>query len=139
MPEVYDIMDLDLDRWEGWPGQRDELLDYITGEEIRGVLFVSGDFHHCTLARVEADGDRSRIFEVLVGPAGSNLNPAGILIMDGLQFPWSEAEWNCTRFQMSPEGLARITWVRDSGEVIAEALLDDLGNILELEWVALEH
>lgn len=47
------------DRWEGYPAQRAELLDFLTGRAIRGVVFVSGDFHLATVAHLEATGARA--------------------------------------------------------------------------------
>ncbi len=62
------------DRWEGYMAQRDELLDFITDQDIQGVWFLSGDFHVGLVGRVDREGPRRKIWEVLMGPGG-NTNP----------------------------------------------------------------
>jgi alkaline phosphatase D len=55
MPSVpWDF--LTADRWEGYPAQRDELLDFIAAQDIRNVWFVSGDFHTCFVSQIEPGG-----------------------------------------------------------------------------------
>lgn len=62
------------DRWEGYARQRDQLLDAITASGVRNVWFLSGDFHVGSVQRVEPEGPRARLWEVLCGPGG-NVNP----------------------------------------------------------------
>jgi len=57
-----------LGRWQGYPAQRNELLDFITGNDLRNVWFLSGDFHYGAVMTVEATGPRASLREVLVGP-----------------------------------------------------------------------
>lgn len=136
LPGAYDVLDKHLDRWEGFPAQRTALLDAITGNGVTGVLFVSGDFHQCTLARVEPEGHPANgIFDAFVGPAGSTLNAVGRLLMGDPQFPWSDADWNCTRFELAPEGIGRITWVADDGTTLADAWIDVTGELLHLDYL----
>lgn len=33
------------DQWDGYPEERDELLDFIAAEGIEGVVFITGDIH----------------------------------------------------------------------------------------------
>ena len=40
------------DRWQGYPEQRGELLDFIVGNEIEGVLSLTGAFHMSTACRI---------------------------------------------------------------------------------------
>ena len=57
-----------LGRWQGYPAQRNELLDFITSNDLRNVWFLSGDFHYGAVMTVEATGPRASLREVLVGP-----------------------------------------------------------------------
>ena len=57
-----------MDRWQAFPDQRDELLDFILGEEISSVFFLTGDYHLGYAARLEPSGPRSAIWEIMVGP-----------------------------------------------------------------------
>ena len=36
---------MDEDRWQGYPEQRQELLDFIAESSIENVWFLAGDFH----------------------------------------------------------------------------------------------
>ncbi len=68
------------DRWEGYPAQREEILDFIVDLGIENVYWLSGDFHLATVQRIDS-GDRwSNMIEILMGPGGSARNPLGNLI-----------------------------------------------------------
>ena len=62
---------LETDRWQGYPDQRDELLDWITEQSIRNVWFLSGDFHLGAVWRIETMGARRKMWEIVCGPGGS--------------------------------------------------------------------
>lgn len=70
------------DRWQGYPAARDELLDFLTANDLRNVWFVSGDFHVGLVGRVEKDGPRSRYLEVAAGPA-AHVNPLSLVFEPG--------------------------------------------------------
>lgn len=63
------------DRWDGYKQQKDELLGHILDTGIDNVWFLSGDYHFGSVMRVEPEGPRSQIFEILCGPGGSSPNP----------------------------------------------------------------
>lgn len=63
------------DSWMGYAGQRDELLDHITDNDIDGVWFLSGDYHMGTVNRVETTGPRADLWEIMAGPGASSPNP----------------------------------------------------------------
>lgn len=98
MPPLWDLAA--DDRWEGFPGQRQAVLDHIKADGIRNVWFVSGDFHVCFVARVEDDLD---LWEVAV--SGGNSNPLG----DSLnwfypdQFPYSLGGPRTTLLTFDPD------------------------------------
>jgi len=91
MPLAFDIDAVIYDRWEGFPAQRDELLDHIVDCDIPGVLFLGGDLHMSALARVEPEGKKRQILEIMAGPGGNDPNVLGFLVEDGDQFPYSDA------------------------------------------------
>lgn len=69
-----------LDRWEGYPAQREELLSFITENAIDDVWFLAGDIHIGFVARIEPEGHPyARMWELTVGPSGSAGNPIGSL------------------------------------------------------------
>ena len=73
MPGAWDFAA--NDRWEGYRAQRNELLDFITDNELQNVWFLTGDFHLAFVARLEKDGPRNRYREIMVGPSGNGPNP----------------------------------------------------------------
>jgi alkaline phosphatase D len=135
MPEAYNVQDLVYEHWNGYPAQRAALIDHLTTNAITGVLFLSGDFHHPGLYRVDAEGPGSAFLDLLVGPAGSRVNALGRIIMDGAQYVWSDAVNNSARFELRPEGLGHVVWVTDEDIAIAEAWFDVHGAITYLDWV----
>ncbi len=62
----------DGDNWNGYASQRRELLNHISNNRLRGVVFLSGDVHFGAVCKVEASGPWSDIWEVIMGPAGAN-------------------------------------------------------------------
>jgi alkaline phosphatase D len=111
---------LKADRWQGYPAQRGEILDHIVGGEIPGVLWITGDFHFCTASRVDpSDGVAFDQWEVMVGPGGSTLNIAAMLIESSEQFPVIFAEWSSSLIHLDPgTGQVAVEWVGDDGAVI---------------------
>lgn len=127
---VYDLVQ--DDRWEGYSDEREALLDHITDEGITGVLFISGDFHHPGLYRVWPDGPRSQIFEVLVGPGGSGLNPLPDLVATNDQYLWHATIWNTGWFQLHSDGIAVIRILDEDGAIAMEAVLRDDGELISV-------
>lgn len=62
----------EADKWEGYPAQREEILDYVAARSIRGVWWLSGDLHFGSVGGVGPSGARRRMREVLMGPGGTN-------------------------------------------------------------------
>ena len=108
------------DRWQGYT-QRSELLSYIEEEQIEGVVFISGDFHFGQICMVSPEGNMGdQIYEILVGPGGSFLNPMGGLIPEGPQYLVGLSEWNYTEFICDPDlGTISISFLSDEGEELA--------------------
>ena len=117
------------DRWQGYPEEREELLSHIEQNEIKGVFWVSGDFHYTQLGRLalEEDALGGRQWEVLAGPAGSNINP---LVTTGLleaneQFPIVLETWTYVSIELNPvTGETHLEFVDGEGLVVAEYELE---------------
>ena len=62
----------DSDNWNGYAAQRREILNHITNNSLRGVVWLSGDVHFGGVCRVEAAGAWSNVWEVIMGPAGAD-------------------------------------------------------------------
>ena len=112
---------LERDRWSGYPDQRAEILGHIELEAIEGVLWVTGDFHCCSAARIGRAGELADgHWEVMVGPGGSMLNFAASLMQPSEQFPVIFAEWTSSLITLDPGiGIATVEWVGDEGDVLA--------------------
>jgi len=59
------------DRWEGFPEQHAELLDFIVEKGIDNVWSVSGDFHVGSVGTATLDPPWNAVREVLMGPGGN--------------------------------------------------------------------
>jgi phosphodiesterase/alkaline phosphatase D-like protein len=114
-----------LDRWQGYPEQRDALLGFVTDNDIGGVVWVSGDHHFAMVAHVDPRGGVAwDQMEVLVGPSGSFLNPAADLFAGDEQYPLMFAAWNYTRFTCDPaRGTVEVAFIGDTGETLADFTL----------------
>jgi alkaline phosphatase D len=58
------------DNWLGYPSQRREILNHIENQNIRGVVWLSGDIHVGGVVSVHA-GSRDA-WEVIMGPGGAD-------------------------------------------------------------------
>jgi len=121
------------DRWEGYPEQRQPLLE--AASSLDGVLFVSGDVHQGGLIQAEAEGMGSNVLDFLVGPSGSFLNPLGDLLRGNPGLLWSRSVWSAARIELSPFGLARLIAVGEEDQTWMEALIDTKGNLLSFEEI----
>jgi alkaline phosphatase D len=131
MPAVYQFPEMVKDRWEGFPAQREELLDHITGNQLSGVLFLSGDLHQCSLSRVEPSGPRASILEVCAGPSGPNfLGTPARFFEDGDQWLWADAEFCATYFACHGSGLCQIVAVDEQDNTLFEGIIDVHGKLL---------
>jgi alkaline phosphatase D len=59
------------DRWDGYPRERAEILGYIRGEKITGVIFLSGDLHCAAITRIPKS---SGLRDITAGPLAAPLN-----------------------------------------------------------------
>lgn len=108
------------DRWEGFPAQRTALLRYIDTERIKGVLWISGDFHLGTLGRVSQAGPGSTAIEALVGPGGQapNVSPT---YPDMPQFDFATGINNFVIIDLEPrDGTARLRYISGTGKTLAD-------------------
>lgn len=92
------------DRWEGYTEQRDEILQFILANNIANVVWLSGDFHTGSVARLEPpDHPYSAMWEINMGPGG-NSNPLGSTLLgspDG-QFFYMTGSVNATLITFDP-------------------------------------
>lgn len=98
-PLLFDVAQ--GDRWEGYPAQRKELLDFIDQNAISGVLFIAGDFHLGASARVEPSGASSLLREILVGPGDNDPNPIWATL-GAPQFEFRTDKSNVVHFVANP-------------------------------------
>ncbi len=114
------------DRWQGTPGQREELLAHIEDEGLTGVLFLSGDMHFGSVCRVSPQATvGAGLWEVMAGPAGSNINPmAWVAPADNPQYDLVIKEWNTVVLDLDPDsGEVAVSFIGDDGDVVGERLL----------------
>ncbi len=126
--DFYDMMyELNAsDRWQGFPSQRDEILNHIEDEALTGVVWLSGDFHMGAVSHIGRPGDLADgQWEVLTGPTGSTVNPLATLYPESEQYPLLVDFWNTVLIEADPGlGTMEIRFVGDDGSVMAETVLD---------------
>lgn len=105
--------------------ERDYLLNRISEEQIKGVVFLTGDRHHSELSMVEIDG--IKIYDLTVSPLTSGTHDAkdepNSNRLDGTHV----AEHNFGILEITGERLARelnISIFDKSGEVIWSKLIE---------------
>lgn len=59
------------DRWDGYPKERSELLNFIKDQKITGVVFLSADLHHAAITKIP-NGHGLR--DITAGPLAAPLN-----------------------------------------------------------------
>lgn len=89
----------EADKWEGYPAQREEILDFVEKGALKGVWWLSGDLHFGSIGGVGATGARRQMREVLMGPGGTN---ARSVALPAEQFDKMIDEKNYTVFRADP-------------------------------------
>ena len=108
------------DRWQGFPQQREELLGFVETQQVRGVLWISGDFHLACVGRVSLQGPGQRAIEALVGPGGQLANPSPSYPSPP-QFDWSSGVNNYTTFALDPATLkVQVKYFDGRGKVLTD-------------------
>ena len=59
------------DRWDGFPKERTEILRFIGGKKIRGVVFLSGDLHYAAVSLIPRG---KGVKEITAGPLAAPVN-----------------------------------------------------------------
>ncbi len=112
------------DRWEGHPQQREEILNYISDNDVAGVLWITGDFHFGAVSNLSSSGVGSDAWEVMCGPGGSAINPAARLLFPFGHIDTIVKEFNSVLFEADPDaGTIRFQFIGDDGGVIREKML----------------
>jgi alkaline phosphatase D len=112
------------DRWDGFPVQRAEILDWIADNAIPGVLWIAGDFHWGAVTNIGRPGQpHEDLHEVFCGPGGSIVNPL-CRIAPPDQYPVVVDRWNSVLFEADPvAGTIRVVFQGDNG-ILADHLLE---------------
>ncbi|MBW2452907.1 MAG: alkaline phosphatase D family protein [Deltaproteobacteria bacterium] len=113
------------DRWQGFPAQRDQILQYIRDHTITGVVWISGDVHFGAVGQVDIfGGPGDNQWDVFVGPSGSAINPAVYLLEVTERMPVLLADFSTTIFEADPvAGTLRCRFVGDAGQTLADHTL----------------
>jgi alkaline phosphatase D len=62
-----------VDKWGGYPADRDAVLKVIKQKRVNGVIFLAADVHYAAVVRVPGN---SALREIIVGPLGAQLGKA---------------------------------------------------------------
>jgi alkaline phosphatase D len=117
---------LPYDRWEGYPAERKELLDFISDNGIKNVIFLTTDLHGAVVNTLE-NGSK----EIITGPIaretiGEELEGLGVpvSILEGLLPGIEYYELNTYNY-----GLVRVLTSETPAKAVIE-IKDGEGNIL---------
>jgi alkaline phosphatase D len=114
MPSVWDAYP--TDRWEAYSKQRTEILSFIDDNAIRGVLWLSGDFHLAFISKVSTSGPGANQREVLCGPGGQSANSL-LPSLFAPQFSFKTGTNNFTTLKLDPATRAvTVGYVNAAGE-----------------------
>jgi alkaline phosphatase D len=128
------------DRWQGFQRQREEILNFIEEHAIERVLWLTGDFHLGTVNRIEREGPRSRMWEIMMGPGGNKDNPMWGLVKMCLtdreevapadQFPFFGGQYMATFVELNPiRDTVRVQFVdADTKKVLYDATMKAGGD-----------
>ncbi|MFO0595912.1 MAG: alkaline phosphatase D family protein [Myxococcaceae bacterium] len=107
------------DRWEGWPEQRREVLEFMDSQP--GVLWLSGDFHMGVAGRVALTGPGEKQLEFATGPAGSNLPNPALSYPAPPQFDFASSINNVTLLDLDPvTRRVHVRFVSGEGQTLFE-------------------
>lgn len=106
--------------WGGYAAQRTELLSYIDQRGIRGVLWLSGDYHFPSVGRVSRSGAGSAAVEALTGPANQTPSTRG-RALGPPQIDWAGDANNYLAVHLDPsQGTARLVFHNGSGATLSD-------------------
>lgn len=60
-----------VDRWDGYPKERGELLRYISEKKLTGVFFISADLHYAAITKIPKS---SGLLDITAGPLAAPVN-----------------------------------------------------------------
>jgi alkaline phosphatase D len=60
-----------VDRWDGYPGERKEILQWIKQKNVKGVFFISADLHYAAIRRLSG---KLALKEITAGPMAAPMN-----------------------------------------------------------------
>jgi alkaline phosphatase D len=128
---IWDVPLAEEDRWEGFPVQRQQVIDALS--QVPGVVFLSGDIHCPALAKLEPDGPGSTLWDLIGGPGGSSPNPGAVVLAQQANVVWSAQTYNAVRLDASARGTLRARWYDEEGNVRCDATLDVDGVLRSIE------
>jgi len=119
---------LPYDRWQGYPAEREELLDFINDNGIQNVLFLTTDLHGAIVNILEED-----FKEIITGPIaretiGEEMEAAGfsVELMEGLLPGITDEYYELYTYNY---GLVRVLASETPAKVVIE-IKDGDGNLL---------
>jgi alkaline phosphatase D len=59
------------DRWDGYPKERQQILNFIKSRRIPGVVFLSADLHYAAITNIPNSGG---LKDITAGPLAAPLN-----------------------------------------------------------------
>ncbi len=70
-PPITELLFSPYDRWEAYPAERNEILDFIQSNNLKNVIFLSTDFHSIIVSGTRVDATHNTP-EIVDGAIGEN-------------------------------------------------------------------
>jgi alkaline phosphatase D len=87
------------DRWDGYPRERKEILQWIRDEKVKGVFFISADLHYAAVTRLPG---HLGLKEVTTGPMAAPVNVLATGTSERFEF-FSNKTFNCGMITIDPK------------------------------------
>jgi alkaline phosphatase D len=71
------------DRWDGYPRERTEIIEWIKERKITGVFFIAADVHYAAVSKVPGG---LKLKEIVTGPLAAPLNVLATGLSQGFEF-----------------------------------------------------
>jgi len=138
LPGPYDTDISRMDRWGGYPADRQRVEDAIAQADLSGVLFVSGDIHHPAIFRVEPTGRLAQVLDIACGPGGHRRSPFATSVAGLPGVVWTQYCWSSTRLHLYPQGIAKVHVIGDDDQDWLVAWVDTHGRVYDLDALPLD-
>jgi len=90
------------DRWDDYPRERAELIQWIRQKQVKGIVFISADLHNAAVARLPGN---LGLKEIVTGPMAAPMNALALGYSLSFEF-FSNQTFNYGMITIDPKASA---------------------------------